>query len=177
MPCCVRCDTERPASGFRPHNKICRICQHLAVLPRRLRAQRFVAKVRARVPCAGCKNVGRIEWHNEAHVENPSMRVANLARNGYALSRIKAEMRASMPVCRRCHMKTDGRSAALTQNKPRYKGRRFPPRPCVMCSSPSKPLRRGLCARCYERLRGRRRRASRTHGTIQVRPEVIRDAP
>lgn len=152
MPLCFRCDLDRPASWFRPRSRICRQClrraEHLSRLPRRLRAKRFVAKVRARIPCTHCQRVGCIEWHNEAHIENPSMRVGNLAGCGRSLARIKAEMRASTPVCRHCHMKIDGRSAALTESRPFKKGDRLPPRPCAACDALTRVIRHGLCNRC-----------------------------
>lgn len=47
-----------------------------------------------------------------------------------------------VPMCRRCKMRADGRSGQ-------------PPKPCASCRAPSKPLRRGLCGRCYDAQRVR----------------------
>ena len=56
-------------------------------------------------------------------------------------------------LCRRCHMRQDGRLAALiAANKSRR--RVLSPKPCALCGKPYKPLRRGLCGKCYDRLRG-----------------------
>ena len=52
-------------------------------------------------------------------------------------------------LCRRCHMRKDGRMAALAA----HKTPRTPPRPCSNCHRPSKPLRKGRCGTCNEYLR------------------------
>ncbi len=52
-------------------------------------------------------------------------------------------------VCRRCHMEIDGRLTKLAdcgrQRKP------DPPKPCSRCERLYRPLRRGLCSRCYDK--------------------------
>lgn len=55
------------------------------------------------------------------------------------------------PLCRRCHMKADGRLYILYA----YSAARelVPPKPCRHCGRLRKPLRRGLCSACSEYLR------------------------
>jgi len=51
-----------------------------------------------------------------------------------------------LPVCRRCHMRLDGRLETMPHGpKPK------PPKPCRECGKPWKPLNRGLCNACYLR--------------------------
>jgi hypothetical protein len=54
-------------------------------------------------------------------------------------------------LCRRCHMRVDGRLAQLAAfgraRKPQ------PSKPCSNCARPYKPLRRGRCAACAQYLR------------------------
>ena len=71
-------------------------------------ARAFMVKVRATTKCQRC---GRqpVDFHNPAHEARPSRRVARLAAMGYPIARIQAEIDASEPLCRRCHMKEDGR--------------------------------------------------------------------
>lgn len=54
-------------------------------------------------------------------------------------------------LCRRCHMVADGRLERLIAKA--KEPRKQPPKPCVSCERLSKPLRRGLCSRCYDNLR------------------------
>ena len=61
-------------------------------------------------------------------------------------------------LCRTCHMRLDGRLEAfrlqaMTRDKTQ------PPKPCSECGRLYKPLRRGLCARCYDRTHPRPSRA------------------
>lgn len=50
-------------------------------------------------------------------------------------------------LCRRCHMKVDGRLGRLAaMNLPI----RVPPLPCVICGALAKPRRKGRCAKCRE---------------------------
>lgn len=101
--------------------------------------------------CAHCGG-GPIEWHAEYHVTKPNARVHSLAAQGASIARIEAELERCVPLCRSCHMKEDGRLAALHRNKPRQKGVVLVgPRPCSECGRPFKPLRRGKCWTCYER--------------------------
>lgn len=63
-------------------------------------------------------------------------------------------------LCRSCHMIEDGRLERFMAYKPPV----TPPKPCVECGKPSKPLRRGLCHACNERLRRARQRMERVYG-------------
>ena len=56
-----------------------------------------------------------------------------------------------MFLCRRCHMEIDGRMEKFVAAEG---GRRrdLSPKPCVICKRLYKPLRRGHCSRCYDRL-------------------------
>lgn len=124
----------------------CRWCTplYLEAAQRRWTSQRPATQrkraraVRPELPgtCERCGEAKPLERH---HLDgNPGN---NAAQNIAAL-------------CRRCHMEVDGRLArfsALPKPSPR------PPTPCEECGRLFKPLRRGLCAACYER----RRRASR----------------
>lgn len=53
-------------------------------------------------------------------------------------------------LCRRCHMKADGR---LDRFKALVPVPVQPPKPCINCKQLSKPLRKGRCSRCYDHLR------------------------
>ena len=63
-------------------------------------------------------------------------------------------------LCRRCHMKQDGRIDALSKiAKASRELRKVKPQPCSNCKQLSKPLRRGLCHACneYQRRTGKPR--------------------
>jgi len=60
-------------------------------------------------------------------------------------------------LCRKCHMAVDGRSAKLAAWSPVH-NQPEPPKPCNQCTRLYKPLRRGLCSLCYDRLRRSARR-------------------
>ena len=55
-------------------------------------------------------------------------------------------------VCRRCHMKADGRLARFEASSASKRGPQ-PPKPCSNCRIPAKPLRRGRCRNCAEYFR------------------------
>lgn len=57
-----------------------------------------------------------------------------------------------MIVCRSCHMAVDGRTAKLAEYS-RQNNHPLPPKPCEQCNREYKPLRRGLCSKCYDRKR------------------------
>jgi hypothetical protein len=122
------------------------------LLRRRATAKAYVAAERAKTVCAEC---GRqpIEFHREEHHDFPNNRVAGLAARGQSIERIAREIAASTPLCRRCHMKHDGRLAALSLVRPFKKGDKQPPKPCAACGTPANPLRKGLCNRCNHRKR------------------------
>jgi hypothetical protein len=54
-------------------------------------------------------------------------------------------------LCRRCHMKTDGRLEALHKLAEDRKGKiKKAPSPCAVCGRLAKPLRKGKCHACNE---------------------------
>ncbi len=73
-------------------------------------ARAFVKEVNARTVCAHC-GAKKIEWHNPEHVElnRQSYRISRLVGTARSIEVIKAEMARCTPLCRRCHMKEDGR--------------------------------------------------------------------
>lgn len=74
-------------------------------------------------------------------------------------------------LCRRCHMKRDGRLAALAACSLNRKGLSLKdPEPCVNCGTPAKPLRRGLCHACNEY---QRRNGSPRPYTNQTYKQVV----
>lgn len=109
-------------------------------------AKAFVASVNARTLCEDC-GAQPIEWHNPEHEENHNRRIGPMMSRGESIDAIRAEMEASTPLCRRCHMRRDGRLSALAETTPPQQ----PAKPCSECGTPAKPLRRGLCKRCYQR--------------------------
>jgi len=115
---------------------------------RKERARRFVARVRRLTVCAVC-GAQPIEWHHPDHVDDPARRVGVLALYGSAFWVLKREIRACMPLCRRCHMQEDGRLRRLIDQG--FRRPEAPPLPCQLCGRLFKPLRVGLCAACYAR--------------------------
>ncbi len=124
----------------------------------RIRARNvaFVAKINARTVCAHC-GAQPVEWHNPEHVElgRKLFRIGHLV-GGASLKSIETEMARCTPLCRRCHMREDGRMRGFMVQATRAKTQ--PPKPCRECGELAKPLRRGFCARCDDR----RRRAAMT---------------
>jgi len=108
-------------------------------------ARSHVVAVRAATTCREC---GRqpIDFHRTEHEQHPSWRVANLATAGRSIERIDAEIACCIPLCRRCHMRMDGRLQKLGTH-PRQT---TPAKPCAECGRMYKPLRRGKCSRCYQ---------------------------
>lgn len=125
-------------------------------IPRIEAARSFVATVNAATPCARCGG-GPIEWHNPTHVlGRKSYRIGYAVAHGRRVEEIAAEMDASTPLCRRCHMAEDGRLARFA-SEARTRDKTKPARSCVRCGLLYKPTRRGLCSRCYDRQRSRQR--------------------
>jgi hypothetical protein len=125
--------------------------------PSRAATRAYVRTVRATTVCAVC-GAQPIDWHHEDHTREPHRRVSRLV-GAASRERIDAEIARCTPLCRRHHMEADGRLAAAVAAGERER-QREDPKPCVECGRPYKPLRRGLCSRCYDRERdhGRRRR-------------------
>lgn len=117
-------------------------------------ARALIVEVNARTVCAHCGKQP-IEWHNPEHVElnRKHFRIGFLVAQGRSLKTIRAELERCTPLCRRCHMAEDGRLKKFVEAG----GSRFPVgfstplKPCTVCQREYKPLRRGLCMRCWHR--------------------------
>ncbi len=113
----------------------------------------YVDLVNSMTDCLHCGG-NPIEWHHDDHPVYPNARVSSLRAQGASISRIQQEMDRCVPLCRSCHMREDGRTEALHENKPNQKGvSTVGPRPCKECGVPAKPTRRGMCYSCYESAR------------------------
>lgn len=93
-------------------------------------------------PCERCGEPGRDRHHIDGDTGN------NVPENISIL-------------CRRCHMKIDGRLERLIEIA-RAERPIVPGKPCSECGKIAKPLSRGLCHACYERARRRAIKAART---------------
>jgi hypothetical protein len=122
----------------------------------RARNQAFIAEVNARTVCAHC-GAQPIEWHNPEHVElnREHYRISVMVSQGRAIATLEAELTRCTPLCRRCHMREDGRLRQFVQASGARlpTGTILPMKPCTQCSKPYKPLRRGLCEACDSRRR------------------------
>ncbi len=115
-------------------------------------AKAYSDSIRAVTFCREC-GAQPVEFHRKEHETATNTRVAHLVALGFPIDRIKAEIAESAALCRRCHMKSDGRAETLTANRPLKRGMRLSPKPCSNCGELAKPLRRGLCNRCNHRKR------------------------
>ena len=116
-------------------------------------AKKFTANLRATTHCEDC-GAQPVEWHNDTHLANGNLRVSRLTALGFPIARIQREIKDSTALCRRCHMKRDGRMATLADIHPYRKGVVYVGLlPCTNCGTPAKPLRRGLCNRCNHAVR------------------------
>jgi hypothetical protein len=124
------------------------VSQSLRDSTKKDRAKAFVDEVNARTVCAHC-GAQPIQWHNPEHVElnRKNFRISTMAVIGRSTEEIEAEMARCTPLCRRCHMAEDGRTATHIA---RF-GRKL--KDCDECGTPSLRRVRGLCPRCYQRLR------------------------
>lgn len=112
-------------------------------------ATEFVNEVNARTFCNRC-GAQPIEWHREEHEGKPNSRVSSLRTQGSTIARIQREMDLCEPLCRRCHMKEDGRGIRLHLAGPYQKGQTYvDPKPCINCGKLAKPTRRKMCNHCY----------------------------
>lgn len=59
-------------------------------------------------------------------------------------------------LCRHHHMAIDGRLDKLAEYS-RLNHRPLPPTPCIQCDRLYKPLRKGLCSRCYDKIRKKKK--------------------
>lgn len=120
----------------------------------RVAARAFVKEVNARTVCAHC-GAQPVEWHNPDHValNRRDYRIGRMVGIGRSIEKIQAEMSACTPLCRRCHMREDGRLKRFVESGgSRFaRGTSLPPKPCSECGKLAKPLARGCCKGCYQR--------------------------
>ncbi len=88
----------------------------------RLAARAHVDAIRARTFCTKCSGQP-IEWHSDAHLLNTNRRIAHLVALGFPIPVIDAEIAKCEPLCRSCHMRIDGRTAALLAACPTHQKR------------------------------------------------------
>lgn len=81
---------------------------------RRAQARQYIAERRAATSCARC-GAQPIDWHSDSHHSKPHRRIANMPAWGASIADIAAEIARCEPLCRRCHMETDGRLAAFVE--------------------------------------------------------------
>lgn len=121
---------------------------------RRAEARAFIAEINTRTVCAHC-GAQPIEWHNPEHVKlnRQHFRISYLVSQGTRIEVIREELARCTPLCRRCHMRADGRAEQFLAGRPRQPGTVLPAKPCANCKRLYKPLRRGLCSTCDKRRR------------------------
>jgi hypothetical protein len=136
----------------RNHIYLCAACRRAEDAARIAERRAIVAEINARTFCAHC-GAQPIEWHNPEHValNRQRYRISSLVAGRRAIRVIQEEMARCTPLCRRCHMREDGRLKTLVDNRPYKLGERAPLKPCSNCNLLYKPMRKGLCRRCYDR--------------------------
>lgn len=139
---------------FRDGHPNCRACRRIATSQYRSRLlidnRERIAEVNARTFCSNCGGQP-VEWHNPDHVSlNQRLRrISNMIwRNPW--SEIQVELSRCTPLCRRCHMREDGRMQTFVAHGSTSRTPQSP-KPCAECHRLSKPRRRGLCGACYAR--------------------------
>jgi hypothetical protein len=132
---------------------------------RKAAAKAHVREIRKVTVCATC-GAQPVDWHSPEHEKTGKawMRVSALAAVGFAIHRIDTEIAACTPLCRSCHMKEDGRLDRLMRASHTIK----PPKPCIVCTELAKPLRKGLCSRCYDRKRRREKEVYGPHEFLMM---------
>jgi hypothetical protein len=83
------------------------------------RNRAFIAEVNARTVCAHC-GAQPVEWHNPEHVElnRQSFRIGKMVARCRSIQSIQEELTRCIPLCRRCHMKEDGRLTTFVSCSP-----------------------------------------------------------
>ena len=116
--------------------------------------KRYIDALRAVTVCAHC-GAQPIDWHNPDHIHRPTERIGTMRTRNRRLDLVKAEIARCTPLCRRCHMAEDGRLKALIAVGATVHARKLasPGKPCSVCGRVTKPLRKTLCSRCYDRRR------------------------
>jgi hypothetical protein len=90
----------------------CRECVRIA----KTVAKAYVKAQRSMTLCDDC---GRqpVEYHRKEHEQYPARRIHFRVAQGHSIHAIAAEISRCVPLCRRCHMKRDGRSEWLKRPK------------------------------------------------------------
>ena len=86
----------------------CRECHRNRWLAKRAEAQTFVKGINAKTVCVVCGKQP-IEWHRTEHKMNGCRRIGNMVAQGVSVKEIAKELALCTPLCRRCHIKFDGR--------------------------------------------------------------------
>jgi len=121
-----------------------------------LRNRYWFAQVMAETECEGCHTQPPpedwpIEWHHRVRAAHRHTAVTHLVKLGASIERILEEMEKCVPLCRRCHMKEDGRLHQMRDIHPRKKGVRYAPllpQPCSICHRRKSAYRPGVCKQC-----------------------------
>lgn len=111
------------------------------------RAAEYRAQLLRDTVCAEC-GAQPIEWHHRIPQGPGDKPVSTLIVQGASRARIDREIAKCDPLCRSCHMRRDGRAAALSAARPFKCGDKQPPKLCEKCGIPANPLRRGYCPSC-----------------------------
>lgn len=119
---------------------------------RRQEAKAFAIRMRQQTECARCGSKP-IDWHSYDHAKGIRPRVSRMVSIGASVEEIKAEMDRCTALCRSCHMAEDGRLRELIQNGERYRKTLTAPSPCITCGHLYKPLRLGLCIKCWRQVK------------------------
>lgn len=104
---CKLCASERRKRYHYPLSRRARRARLIAA------ARAFMKQVRATTTCRRCGG-SPVEFHRDEHVARPLWRVHSLTGSGATIHRLRRELAACEPLCRRCHMTVDGRLAAAS---------------------------------------------------------------
>ena len=75
---------------------------------RRRAKKAIIDKIREETVCANCGKQP-IEWHHEEHTIYPNRRISRMLSKNKTLESILAEINVCVPLCRKCHIRMDGR--------------------------------------------------------------------
>lgn len=80
-------------------------------------------------------------------------------------------------LCRRCHMREDGRLGRFVAAGGGRRTSPLPPKRCSVCGCWSKPLRKGRCGRCYDFFRARGQERPRDMKSVSEQALAARARP
>ena len=118
----------------------------------KVEARAYLKKVRSKTRCRWCKRKP-VDFHDLKNKKTPQ-RVGSLAACGYPITKIQEVIARCEPLCRRCHMKADGRHRSWLKANVGRKGQQLKPlRPCKneKCGVLVKHMRKGFCNYCYKK--------------------------